>query len=233
MTVLFTHKTLFSLIDCYLPHNPVVVEAGSFNGSDTLRLAHHWPAGTVHAFEPVPEIYEHLVAKTQDVPNIVCHHVALSDHVGTAALHMAEKPNKPGRATQAGSLHAPKERLAVSPIIFPGTITVPTTTLDAWARDNDVSVVDFLWLDLQGHELAVMQHAQSLLPSVKVIHTEVGFMEAYAHQPQYHDVKQWLEEHNFVEIGRDFGDHPSWFFGNAVFVNRAIVGEYNGQRRAS
>lgn len=225
MSVLFTAKTLLPLVAPYLSDNPVIVEAGAFNGSDTLRLARQWPAGVVHCFEPVPELYEELVLNTSIMSNIRCHPIALSTHMGSAILHVAQKPSKPGRATQAGSLHAPKERLAHSPIIFPSTITVPTTTLDAWAHDNNVSVVDLLWLDLQGHELAVMQSAPILLPSVKVIYTEVGFIEAYEGQPRYQQVKEWLEAHNFTEVGRDFGDNPTWFFGNALFVNNTCLAQ--------
>jgi len=40
----------------YLPANPVIIEAGAFNGSDTIKLAKKWPQATIHAFEPVPAI---------------------------------------------------------------------------------------------------------------------------------------------------------------------------------
>ena len=47
----------------YLPEKPVIFEAGSYDGSDTEVFAKFWPGSTVHAFEPVPEIFKALKRK--------------------------------------------------------------------------------------------------------------------------------------------------------------------------
>src|SRR5271155_2959968 len=112
----------------YLPENPIIVEAGAFDGTDTRKMSAHWPNGTIHAFEPVPDIFALLEKNTQNLANVVRHPIALSDHIGSATLYVSEKPNKPGEPFQAGTLLKPKERLKHSPITYPRTITVPTTT---------------------------------------------------------------------------------------------------------
>lgn len=204
----------------HLPKNPVIVEAGAFDGKETIKMATMWPHSTIHAFEPVPAIFERLVKNTAHLPNVKRYPLALSDSVGMATLYISEKPQKPGQASQANSLLKPKERLKLSPLTFPGTLDVPTTTLDVWAQEYNIPQIDFLWLDLQGYELNVLQAAPKTVAQVKAIYTEVEFVEAYEGQYLYDDVKSWLEAQIFVMVGKDFDENPTWFFGNALFIKR-------------
>ena len=184
-------------------------------------MAQRWPQGTIHAFEPVPEIYERLLKNTTKHTNIAYHPYALSNKNGTELFYVSERPTKPGIASQAGSLHAPKERLTKSPLIFPRTMMVNTITLPTWAAQNDITHIDLLWLDTQGHELAILQAAEQFLPHIRVILAEVSFIESYHNQPLYNDVVQWMTQHGFEHIGCDFADQTKTFFGNALFVNKS------------
>ena len=219
MIIFKSHETL-SIIKQYLPENPIVVEAGAFNGNDTQQMAQLWPHGIIHAFEPVPQLFTTLQKNTCHYDNVHCYAYALSKQNGNARFHVSEKPTKPGIPSQAGSLRAPKERLNYSSMQFPSTITVPTITLDSWAQQWQVNPVDFLWLDVQGHELTLLQAGQQLLQTVSVIFTEVGFFENYVGQPRYIDIKNWLERQGFSLIGRDFANMQQWFFGNLLFVRK-------------
>jgi len=219
MIIFNPHKAL-DVINPFLSDNPVIVEAGAFDGHDTKKMAQQWPQGTVHAFEPVPEIYERLLKNTSMLNNVHQYPLALSDRTGVSEFYVSEKPNKPGIASQAGSLHKPKERLKHSPLIFPRMATVQTITLDQWADENGISAIDLLWLDTQGHELAILQAAPKMIHHIKVVLAEVSFIESYEGQPLYEDVVAWMAEHNFELIGCDFADTITSFFGNALFVKR-------------
>lgn len=214
----FSKQNLLQLIRPYLPENPIIVEAGAFDGTDTKKLSAFWPKGTVHAFEPVPEIFQLLTEKTQHLSNVVRHHVALSEKNGAAQFYVSEKPSAPGKPFQAGSLLQPKERLEWSDAIYKTTIEVPTITIKDWARKQSIKHIDFLWLDAQGHELAILKGAQDLLNTVTVIYTEVQFVHAYENQPLYEEVKAWLQERGFKQLAQDFKDQTSWFYGNVIFV---------------
>lgn len=209
-------------IKLHLPHNPIIIEAGAYKGKETIKLATQFPQGTVHAFEPVPEIFAQLKANTVHLSNVHCYPVALSDKTGRTTLHLSEHPDRPGIPSQGNSLLAPKERLNLSPLIFPRTIDVPTITIDDWAKEHAIDRVDLLWLDLQGIELPLMQSSPMMLKTVKVILTEIEFVEAYQGQAQYLQVKTWLESHGFTMIGKDFPDNPNWFFGNALFIKKKL-----------
>lgn len=211
-------KELLPFLKPYLPENPVIVEAGSFNGKDTVTLSTFWPQGTIHAFEPVPEIFALLSANTHHCSNVCTYQYALGSHTGNATLHLSADPEKPDKPYPAASLLPPKERLTWSKAIYPKSIEISTITLDDWAAQQSVDQIDFLWLDVQGYALPILQASLRILATIKVINVEVEFVEAYENQKQYPDVKKWLEEQGFSMIARDFDDQPSWFFGNALFI---------------
>lgn len=228
------HK-IFKFIKPYLPHNPVILEAGSFNGTDTVHMSQFWPEAYIHAFEPVPEVYKILKNKTKGIPKISTYPFALSNRNGFATFHLAEAPQKAGVSTGSGSLLAPKEHLKYSDAVFPGQITVETLTLDQWASIYNIDHIDFMWLDMQGHELTALKHALTILPSVTMIYTEVEFVEAFEGQPLYKDVKEWLGLQGFELLATDFDEAhaalgnkipvKNQWFGNALFYKKSIENE--------
>ncbi len=213
-------EQLLPLVAKYLPSNPVIIEAGAFNGSDTKRLAEFWPMGTIHAFEPVPNIFQLLTENTANYSNVHRHNYALSSHDGQALFYVSEKPSRPGKPFQAGSLHKPKERLNLSDARYPHQITVPTVTLDTWAREHNVAHIDFLWLDAQGHELEIVKAAPNMLSTVRALWMEVQFIDAYHNQPRYPEVAQWIEAQGFSIVAQDFKNETDWFFGNILCLRR-------------
>lgn len=200
------------LLTPYLPKNPIIVEAGAHIGRGTKKMAAFWPHGTIHAFEPVPELFKRLKEVTQNCTNVVYHHYALSDTTGTIPFYVSG-----GRTTSVSSLIKPQEFKTERPDVTFKTIQVQTITLDDWATNNTIDHVDLLWLDLQGAELLALQGAKQLLKTVKAIHTEVNLTERYKNNPLYEELKKWLEAHGFEAVIEAFRD-PTW--GNVLFVNK-------------
>jgi len=58
--------------------------------------------------------------------------------------------------------------------------------------------VDFLKLDVQGYERAVLEGSTKLLQHVLVVHTEVEFVEMYQQQPLFAEVDQFLRNAGYV-----------------------------------
>lgn len=216
--IIFKPHQSCSIIKEFLPPNPIIVEAGAFTGKDTLRMAHTWPAGIIHTFEPVAELYTQLCTNTAHMTHVHTYPFALDNKSGKALFYISEKPEKPGRPSQANSLRAPKERLHHSPLTFNKTINIPTITLKDWADQYCINTIDMLWLDTQGHEQSIIEGAVTLLPTVQVIFTEVSFIEAYTGQLTFNNFTQWLKPLGFQLIGKDFSTTTDWFFGNALYV---------------
>ncbi|MFI4963693.1 MAG: hypothetical protein ACHP6H_07560, partial [Legionellales bacterium] len=76
MQLLTKHQVL-PLVHSQLSPTATIIEAGAFDGRDTLLIAQQFPQATIHAFEPVPEIFELLTKNTAHVPNIHRHPYAL------------------------------------------------------------------------------------------------------------------------------------------------------------
>ena len=143
-----------------LPDDPIIVDAGAHVGGDTQEMSRLWPRATVHAFEPVPDLFQKLTANTADRGSVRRYPLALGAETGTAEMFVSG-----GGSDASSSLLPPKEHLQINPhVSFEGRITVSTTTLDAWAQESGVGRIDFLWLDMQGAEMAAMTegHRQRL-----------------------------------------------------------------------
>ncbi len=217
---IFKINETIELLKKVLPKDPVIVEAGAYNGRDTKKLATTWPLATVYAFEPTPNIFTLLEENTQHLPNVIRKKYALSKTTGTAKLHVSQNPTSPSIPFQANSLLAPQERLKWSNVIYPETIAVKTVSLDEWAEQNNIKKIDFLWLDLQGMALPVLQGSKKILQSTTAIFCEVEFIQAYKGQSLYQEVVSWLEDQGFVYTARDFSDIKGWYFGNVLCIKK-------------
>jgi len=177
----------------FLPEKPVILEAGAHKGSDTVELAKMWPEGTIHAFEPVPDLFKKLVKNTNRYKNVFCYPLALGEMKGTDKMFIST-----GASDGSSSLLPPKKYLDIFPTIyFDEKIQVSIVTLDDWTRENDIEAIDFLWLDLQGMELKVLQSGCSILKTVKAIYSEVSSIEGYENQNLYSELRSWLEKQGF------------------------------------
>jgi FkbM family methyltransferase len=193
-----------------LPTSPVIVEAGAHVGYDTVELATLWPQGVIHSFEPVPELFSKLKENTRYCRNVYRYNLALADQTGNAKLFLSS-----GKSDGSSSLLTPKEHLTAHPdVIFEKEVSVTTITLDDWAKQHQVKNIDFLWLDLQGYELAVLRAMPDMLASVRLIYTEVSLIEAYTDAPLYPELRDWLEEQGFHVVIEDL---PWPDMGNVLF----------------
>ena len=195
----------------FLPENPIILEAGAHKGKDTVEMAMLWPAGLIHAFEPVPDLFRLLENNTRNLKNVHCYQFALGNTKGSETLFVSS-----GASDGSSSLLPPKELLNSFPTVyFDKELSVNTITLDEWARENNVTKIDFMWLDLQGMELMVLKSGINLLKTVSAIYTEVSSSEIYEGQTLYSDLKGWLLSNGF-KIEREEVEKGT---GNVFFIN--------------
>lgn len=216
-------KAIFDFVKQILKNNNdiTILEAGSYDGTDTLEMHKIWPNAQIHSFEPIPTLFNRLVNNVRGIKNIHCYSSALSDKTGTAEIYLSE--DTWGRVTGSSSLLPPKEHLIYSPgALFNKKIPVNTITINDWAISNNIHKVNFMWLDMQGYELPVLMQSQNILATVEVIVTEVEFVEAYAGQYLFKDIKNWLEEQGFVLAAKNFDSEKKYWFGDAIFVRKNI-----------
>lgn len=201
----------------YLPNDPIILEAGAFDGQDSISMLHFWPNATIHSFEPVDEIYSKLVKNVSSYNQIKTYPIALGDKVGKIEIYVSEQVNNPGIASGSSSILEPKQHIEVDKtIIFPRKVNSFMITIDEWAKNNNISYIDLMWLDMQGYELNALMNAKSILHTVKAIIIEVEFIEAYKNQYQFEEIKIWLENEGFKMLAlANYG-----WFGDAIFIRK-------------
>ena len=84
------------------------------------------------------------------------------------------------------------------------TLTVPTRRLDSL---DEVGPVDFLKIDVQGSELAIIRNGAARLSSAVAVQTEVRLLPVYAGEPRFGALddelsKQGFAFHDFVHLKR-------------------------------
>jgi 2-O-methyltransferase len=209
----------------FLPSNPVIVEAGAHDGSDTIRISRFWPQGTIYAFEPRLDVYERLCERIKNCQNITTWPIALGNSVGYADFYLSSPTTKGisdgWEANSQSSLLPPlKENWPKAwdeLVDFSQIIKVNITTLDNWAKENHIEKIDFLWLDMQGSECQMLKASPQLLQTVKVIKTEISRKALYKDCILFPEYKQWLEKQGFICIQEDNGFH-----GDAIFIRKEM-----------
>ncbi|KIX85497.1 hypothetical protein J120_00790 [candidate division TM6 bacterium JCVI TM6SC1] len=220
LPILKNKHILLPILSEYLSDITTIVEAGAFNGTDTIKLAHTWPQAQIHAFEPIPQIYEKLVENTKHLHTVHTYNYALAESTGNSTFYVSENPKRPGMPFQAGSILKPTGRLDWSPITYSHTTTVPTLTIKDWSQSSGIDSIDIMWLDVQGAAYQVLEGAGALLRTIKALWIEVEFIQAYQDQTQYIELQNWLARQGKVAILSDASiNRTDWFYANVLFVD--------------
>jgi FkbM family methyltransferase len=144
MRALNVHEREISQLADWVAPGAIVADVGANFGPYTYALARL--GSTVHAFEPNPDCADAL--RAWPAANVLVHEVALSDTEGDATLTIP-LPNGTEQSTQ-GSI----EKGATG-----RTVKVESRTLDHY----DFARLDFMKVDVEGHELAVIRGGRETL----------------------------------------------------------------------
>lgn len=96
------------------------------------------------------------------------------------------------------------------------TAKVQTTRLDDVA---DVPAIDFLKMDVQGSELAVLMHGMKKLAQCVAIQLKVSYICLYENQPTFGEVDVWMRAHGYVP--HCFVDIKRWSIAPTIKNNNA------------
>ncbi len=210
-----TEKSLLTYIrDTLLPEDPVILEAGGHYGEHTKIMKTVWPQSTMYVFEPLKSSFEKLLERAYDLKNVYCYNYALSDHTGIVNFHV--NPGNSGASSIGAPVPVLEERRLLLTPFDEIPIPVNCVTIAEWTAHHKVNGIDFMWLDMEGHELQALMHAGDILDKVKVIYTEINFIEIRKGSCLYVDIKKYLEEKGFREVWKKITTPRSQ--GDALFV---------------
>ncbi|MDP9270175.1 MAG: FkbM family methyltransferase [Chloroflexota bacterium] len=142
---------------------PVIFDVGANKGIYTRELLSVFhDAADIWAFEPSPSCFRALEADLGGIPNVHLRNMGFSDREATAKLL------SPGEGSKLGSLYDTSARLARfgMSVVLEEPITL--TTLDHFCSSEGIDRIEFLKLDVEGHELSVLKGASALLDTKRI-----------------------------------------------------------------
>ena len=142
-------------------------------------------------FEPNPAARAELQAHAKS------HELFLADALGDGKPHTLHFCSAPGM----NSLLEPDPTVLEKFHLFADFASVVRTETVATRRLDeleDLGPIDFLKLDVQGFEKAIIEHGRARVRECLVVHTEAAFVPMYRHQPCLGEVDTLLRELGFV-----------------------------------
>jgi FkbM family methyltransferase len=175
-----------------LNSDSIFFEVGSHFGLDTKEFLQ--VTSNLHCFEPDPRNVS--IFKSLDLP-VNLNEIALSDVDGDMDFYLSSGnvyESKYGPTdyeilnkndwSASSSLKKPKNHLDETPWVkFNTIIKVKTKRLDTYCKENIISKIDFIWMDVQGAEIDVINGMGDFTKNVKYIYTEYSDRELYESQP--------------------------------------------------
>lgn len=152
----------------------------------------------VFGFDPDEAECARLQASYSHLPDnyVTCVPVGLAGSPGQRNLYLTKEP-------ACSSLHPPMQYLAekypaLDCISLQKIITTDVTTLDLWARENNLHAIDYIKIDTQGSELEILKGGDSLIDTTRCIDIEVEFNPIYEGQTLFGETDTYLRSKGFV-----------------------------------
>ena len=152
--------------------SPILFDVGANVGKYTLMLANIFPNASIHSFEPGHATYLTLKSNVDAAPatgggTVTLNNFGLSNTAGEMELfYDAEK---------SGLASLYQRQLDYFGIDFSKKETVRLSTIDDYCKENDIEKIDLLKLDVEGHELKILQGAHEMLAADKISNIQIEF----------------------------------------------------------
>lgn len=191
-----------------------IIIVGGYLGEEILPMMAVYPNARFLVFEASRRYFETLRTKFSSMNRVTCVNMAVTDTCGKQAFYETS-------LTGSGSLL----KLSAPAIGDYGaqqaeSFEVDTTTLDAYldSSDEERSVVDLLWCDVQGAELRVLKGATKTLERCRAVFLEISLWERmYEGACLISELQEILRPAGFVLCG--LGTDPLNGTGNALYIN--------------
>lgn len=121
----------------------------------------------IHCFEPLPLQYNQEIEKFGTLSNIHLNNIALSNEVGILPFYWIENcPVLSGFDRQSGKHASLPYKI----------INVPVSTLDNYISEHNIKHIDWMKIDVEGHEFNVLKGGEEMLKNqmVDIIQFEYG-----------------------------------------------------------
>lgn len=181
-------RAVTNIISSVVRQTDVCLDIGANFGWYTTLLGHLCGSGEVHAFEPLPDVFEELkqnVKLTGQPNNIRLNNLALGDEEKQIDIHRFKNLSS-GFSSFSTDGKDDYE-----------TFSVPLTTLDLYLVENRMREVDFIKIDVEGAELMFLHGATKIfeqaVPPIIMAEMALGTTKNFGYLPN--DLIEFMRQH--------------------------------------
>jgi FkbM family methyltransferase len=146
----------------------VVFDVGANVGEYAKEILERWGRVDLRCFEPSPSTYAVLGERLKDRAGVMLENLGLSDQNGALTFYTR------GEGSKVASVYKRRS----SRWELDQTEEIRVVTLDAYCAENSIDTLDFLKLDVEGHELSVLIGAETMLRSGAICFIQFEFGRA-------------------------------------------------------
>lgn len=143
-------------------------DVGANEGHYTNILAKLFKNRIIYSFEPQKKTFEKFLLNTSSINNIMSNNFGFSDTETSKLLYSNKE--------KSGFSSLYNRELSHLGISMNINEEIKLSTIDVYCRNNNISRIHFLKLDIEGHELKVLKGAKQMINSGKIdfIQFEMG-----------------------------------------------------------
>ncbi|MDH5716439.1 MAG: FkbM family methyltransferase [Spirochaetia bacterium] len=175
---------------------PIIFDVGAHTGHTALMYRKLFLSGLIYCFEPYTKSFEELQKKVAGDKNIFSYNIGISNKKEKAWFNMNKlAATNSLLATDKKGIQVWGENLLETS----SKEKINTTTLDLFSKENKITLIDILKLDIQGAEFKVLSGAKQLLmnQSIDLIYTEIIIAETYKEQNKFHEYLKFLDSFGY------------------------------------
>jgi len=186
------------VLDQILKRQPkIIFDVGANIGDYVKMLRSKFPETEIYCFEPGKEAFEKLVANTTPLWTYY-QNIAVGSKNGTIRLFKSSNDDD-------GAMMTAYQDTISDIFTFAGDISESAvyemTTLDNFCDINKISSIDFLKIDVEGHELEVLRGATKMIMTNKINIIQFEFNEFNIVSRSFiHDFYKILPQYHFFRI---------------------------------
>lgn len=200
----------------------VIFDVGANTGQSANYFREWHKNAQIYCFEPILSTFQTLQANLKSHSNVHCFQLAFGANSGTGSMETE------GRSDMF-RLAATSEGVSTESSTHMETVQIET--LDHFCALKRLDRIDFLKIDTEGHDLAVLKGAEAMLRRrcIRFIQVEAGMHPDNTLHVPMEQLKNFLEERNFLLFGI-YNQMPEWLTSkinlrrsDLVFISKEMI----------
>lgn len=179
-----------------LPEDPVIFDVGANEGRYADFMLSVFPKANLYCFEPHPKTFSRLEERVKGKSNVKTFNLALGSERGSSLLF--ERSDHP-EGSEMASLH----KSVITDFHKTKSVAIDTVieTVDSIVATHKLEKIDFLKVDVEGHELEVLKGAAQTIKDNKLKIIQFEFNHPNVESKVFmSDFRKLLEGYQFFRL---------------------------------